>query len=113
MRRILGVLVIALLPFGAAAQDQAQTLADLRAELAQLSAQVSGLKQELVASGAGQPGIAGGDALAADGRDGGGAGAADIEDRGAGVPGEPGRRGRHATGSATWSSASPNWRAAT
>jgi tol-pal system protein YbgF len=63
MRRILGVLVIALLPFGAAAQDKAQTLADLRAELAQLSAQVSGLKQELVASGAGQPGIAGGDAL--------------------------------------------------
>ncbi len=63
MRRILGVLVVLLLPFGAAAQDRAQTLADLRAELAQLSAQVSALKQELVATGASQPGIAGGDAL--------------------------------------------------
>ncbi len=61
--RLIGVLCLMLLPFGAAAQDRAQTLADLRAELAQLSAQVSGLKQELVASGASQPGIAGGDAL--------------------------------------------------
>jgi tol-pal system protein YbgF len=63
MRGLLAIVVLAALPFGAAAQDRAQTLADLRAELAQLSAQLSGLKQELVATGASQPGVAGGSVL--------------------------------------------------
>ncbi len=63
MRRILGLVVLLVLPFGAAAQDRAQTLADLRAELSVLSGAVTGLKQELVATGASQPGAGGGSAL--------------------------------------------------
>ena len=61
------VLCLALLPplvaGPALAQDKAQTLADLKAELGQLSAQFNGLKAELVQSGAAATGAAGGDAL--------------------------------------------------
>ncbi|WP_054005791.1 tol-pal system protein YbgF [Cypionkella psychrotolerans] len=57
------VLCLALLPLPALAQDKAQTLADLKAELGQLSAQFNGLKAELVQSGAASTGAAGGDAL--------------------------------------------------
>lgn len=57
------VLCLALLPFPALAQDKAQTLADLQAELARLSADFNGLKAELVQSGAASNGSAGGDAL--------------------------------------------------
>ena len=51
-----------LLPLPALAQD-AQSLADVKAELAQLAAQFLSLKQELVTSGAAANGSAGGDAL--------------------------------------------------
>ncbi|THD85855.1 tol-pal system protein YbgF [Aliigemmobacter aestuarii] len=56
-------LVAFLLPGLALAQDRAQTLADIRAELSQLNAQFTALKQELVTTGAAQTGIAGGSAL--------------------------------------------------
>lgn len=49
--------------FPAAAQDKAQTLADIKAELGQLMAQFNSLKSELVSTGAAQGGAAGGDAL--------------------------------------------------
>lgn len=52
-----------LLPLPAMAQDKAQTLADVKAELAQLAAQFLTLKQELISSGAATDGSAGGDAL--------------------------------------------------
>ncbi len=51
-----------LLPLPATAQD-AQSLADVKAELGQLAAQFLTLKQELVTTGAASNGIAGGDAL--------------------------------------------------
>lgn len=57
------VLCLALLPLPALAQDKAQTLADLKAELGQLSAQFNALKAELVQTGAASTGAAGGDAL--------------------------------------------------
>ncbi len=57
------VVCLALLPLPALAQDKAQTLADLKAELGQLSAQFNALKAELVQSGAASTGAAGGDAL--------------------------------------------------
>ncbi|MEO5614824.1 MAG: tol-pal system protein YbgF [Cypionkella sp.] len=57
------VLCLALLPVPALAQDKAQTLADLKAELGQLSGQFNALKAELVQSGAASTGAAGGDAL--------------------------------------------------
>lgn len=47
----------------ALAQDRAQTLADIKAELGQLSAQFNALKAELISSGAAASGAAGGDAL--------------------------------------------------
>ena len=56
-------LCLMLLAFPAAAQDKAQTLADIKIELGQLMAQFNSLKAELVASGAASSGIAGGDAL--------------------------------------------------
>lgn len=62
MRRIF-LLVMLVLPFGAAAQDRAQTLADVRAEVAVLKSAVAGLRQELVTTGAVQSGLAGGSAL--------------------------------------------------
>ncbi len=52
-----------LLPLPVMAQDKAQTLADVKAELAQLAAQFLTLKQELVSTGAASDGSAGGDAL--------------------------------------------------
>jgi tol-pal system protein YbgF len=51
-----------MLPLPAMAQD-AQSLADVKAELAQLAAQFLTLKQELISSGAAANGSAGGDAL--------------------------------------------------
>jgi tol-pal system protein YbgF len=63
MRLIRLALVLALLPLPALAQDRAQTLADIRAELGQLAAEFNALKAELVASGAAASGAAGGDAL--------------------------------------------------
>ena len=57
------VVCLALLPLPAFSQDKAQTLADLQAELAKLSADFNGLKAELVQSGAASNGSAGGDAL--------------------------------------------------
>lgn len=56
-------LCLMLLAFPAAAQDKAQTLADIKAELGQLMAEFNSLKAELVSSGAASTGIAGGDAL--------------------------------------------------
>ena len=63
MRRLIAVLVLALLPLPALAQDRAQTLADIRAELKTLAAEVNSLKAELTASGASNPNVAGGSAL--------------------------------------------------
>jgi tol-pal system protein YbgF len=58
------VVLLVLLPFAATAQDdRSQTLADLRSELALLTQEVTGLRQELVATGASQPGLGGGSAL--------------------------------------------------
>ncbi|NBO20839.1 MAG: tol-pal system protein, partial [Rhodobacteraceae bacterium] len=51
------------LPAPVLAQADAKTLADIRAELAQLSAEFTSLKQELVTTGAAKSGAAGGDAL--------------------------------------------------
>lgn len=61
MRWLLAVLLM--LPLPALAQGKAQTLADVKAELAQLAAQFNSLKEELVTSGAAASGAAGGDAL--------------------------------------------------
>lgn len=61
--RILGLILLCLLPLAASAQDRAGTLADLRAELATLRADVDGLKRELITTGAAQSGAAGGSAL--------------------------------------------------
>lgn len=57
------MLVAFVLPGSAFAQDRAQTLADVKAELAQLAAEFSSLKQELVVSGAASNGSAGADPL--------------------------------------------------
>lgn len=62
MWRVL-TLVLVLLPGLAQAEGQVQTLADIRAELAVLSAEFNALKQELVTTGAAQSGAAGGDPL--------------------------------------------------
>lgn len=51
------------LPQAGLAQDRAQSLADIRAELGQLAAEFNALKAELVASGAVATGSAGGSAL--------------------------------------------------
>ncbi len=56
-------LALSLVPGGLFAQDRAQTLADIKAELAALNAEFTGLKQELVTSGAVNSGVAGGNAL--------------------------------------------------
>lgn len=63
MRLIRLLLVLALLPFAAVAQDRTQTLADIRSELAALAAEFNALKAELVSTGAAASGAAGGDAL--------------------------------------------------
>ncbi|MEO6301461.1 MAG: tol-pal system protein YbgF [Paracoccaceae bacterium] len=57
------LLIVCLMPLPAFAQDKAQTLADVKAELASLAGQFNALKQELVTSGAATNGAAGGDAL--------------------------------------------------
>ena len=63
MRRF-GLLVLLALAAGPAlAQDRAQTLADIRGELAALAAEFNALKSELVTTGAATSGAAGGDAL--------------------------------------------------
>jgi tol-pal system protein YbgF len=63
MRLIRLLVVLALLPAAAVAQDRTQTLADIRAELGALAAEFNALKSELVSSGAAASGAAGGDAL--------------------------------------------------
>jgi tol-pal system protein YbgF len=63
MRRLGLSLVLCLLPVLGHAQDKAETLADIRNELAQLAAEFNALKAELVSSGAASSGAAGGDAL--------------------------------------------------
>lgn len=57
------LVLLVLLPLPALAQDRAQTLADIRAELTALNAEFVALKQELVSTGAAQSGAAGGSAL--------------------------------------------------
>jgi tol-pal system protein YbgF len=57
------VLCLSLLPLPAMAQDKAQTLADIKAELSVLMADFNTLKAELVQTGAASSGAAGGDAL--------------------------------------------------
>ena len=57
------VLCLSLLALPAVAQDKAQTLADLKAELGLLMADFNTLKAELVQTGAASSGAAGGDAL--------------------------------------------------
>jgi tol-pal system protein YbgF len=62
--RLLGLsLVFCLLPVLGHAQDKAETLADIRAELGQLAAEFNALKAELVSTGAATNGSAGSDAL--------------------------------------------------
>lgn len=64
MRRGLRLIcLLAVLPVAAFGQDRAQTLADIRAELSALSAEVVGLRNELVTTGAAGNAAAGGDAL--------------------------------------------------
>jgi tol-pal system protein YbgF len=62
MRR-LGLVICLALAGPALAQDRAQTLADIRGELAALAAEFNALKSELVTTGAATSGAAGGDAL--------------------------------------------------
>jgi tol-pal system protein YbgF len=63
MHRLGLSLVLCLLPVLGHAQDRAETLADIRGELAQLAAEFNALKAELVSTGAASNGAAGGDAL--------------------------------------------------
>jgi tol-pal system protein YbgF len=62
MRMIRLFLVMAFLPVAVFAQD-AQTLADIRAQISELQAEFNSLKSELVTTGAAATGAAGGDAL--------------------------------------------------
>jgi hypothetical protein len=62
MRMLRLLLLSVFLPVSAFAQD-AQTLADIRAEIGRLQADFNSLKAELVASGSASAGTAGGDAL--------------------------------------------------
>jgi tol-pal system protein YbgF len=63
MRGLVLFVLLVVFPGFAIAQDRAQTLADIRAELAALNGEFTALKQELVTTGAAQSGAAGGDAL--------------------------------------------------
>jgi tol-pal system protein YbgF len=63
MRKLGLALILCVLPVVGLAQDRAQTLADIRAELAALAAEFNALKAELVSTGAATSGQAGGDAL--------------------------------------------------
>jgi tol-pal system protein YbgF len=60
---VVAVALAPMAPLPAAAQDRAQTLADIKAELAALMAEFTALKGELVASGGATSAAAGGDAL--------------------------------------------------
>ena len=62
MRGLRLLALAAFLPVAGFAQD-AQTLADIRAEIAALQAEFNALKAELVSTGAAATGVAGGDAL--------------------------------------------------
>jgi tol-pal system protein YbgF len=62
--RRFGLLILLALAAGPAlAQDRAQTLADIRAELSALAGEFNALKSELISTGAATSGAAGGDAL--------------------------------------------------
>lgn len=61
--RLVLALALSLIALPVLAQDRAQTLADIKAELGQLSAQFDQLKAELISTGAATSGAAGGDAL--------------------------------------------------
>jgi hypothetical protein len=63
MRRLGLVILLTLAAGPLLAQDRAQTLADIRAELSALAAEFNALKSELVTTGAATSGAAGGDAL--------------------------------------------------
>lgn len=63
LRRVALVLMLAALPLAAPAQDRAQSLADIKAELVLLMAEFNALKAELVTTGGAASGAAGGDAL--------------------------------------------------
>ena len=63
MRGLVLFVMLVVTPGFALAQDRAQTLADIRAELATLNAEFVALKQELITTGAAGSGAAGGDAL--------------------------------------------------
>lgn len=63
LRGLLLAGVLALVPLAVPAQDRAQSLADIKAELVQLQAQFVQLKAELVASGGATGAAGGGDAL--------------------------------------------------
>lgn len=63
MRRLGLAVTLCLMPVLGHAQDRAETLADIRTELAALAAEFNALKAELVSSGAAATGAAGGDAL--------------------------------------------------
>lgn len=63
LRRIALVLTLVALPLAAPAQDRAQSLADIKAELVVLMAEFNALKAELVTTGGAASGAAGGDAL--------------------------------------------------
>ena len=63
MRLRLLALTLVLVPGLAFAQDRAQTLADIKAELASLNGEFNALKNELMTSGVVQSGAAGGSAL--------------------------------------------------
>ncbi|MBC2837230.1 tol-pal system protein YbgF [Paragemmobacter straminiformis] len=63
MLRLGLILMLALMPAAVSAQDKAQTLADIRAELDLLMGDFNALKAELVQSGGAGTGAGGGDAL--------------------------------------------------
>lgn len=63
MRAVLIGIFLSVLPFMAASQDRAQTLADIRAELALLRSEIDGLRGELAATGSAQGSGANGPAL--------------------------------------------------
>jgi tol-pal system protein YbgF len=63
MRRVRLLILLALAAGPALAQDRAESLADIRGELAALAAEFNALKSELVTTGAATSGAAGGDAL--------------------------------------------------
>ena len=92
------------LPFPALAQDKAQTLADLQAELAQLSADFNGLKAELVQSGAASSGAAGGDALQRMDAIEAALDADHRQDRGDRIEGQPGGQRWHQPDRRSWNS---------